>query len=151
MARVCRAAIVLALLAATAGVQAADTVTILRDRWGVPHIFTEGRGAGERAAYANGYAQAEDRLFEMDVLRRAATGALAEMLGGDYLLMDEVARRDGYTAAERGRFFAHLSRRARRALEAYRDGVNAFVAAITLDPTRVPFEFFGVAPRPWTV
>jgi acyl-homoserine lactone acylase PvdQ len=62
MPRVCRAAIVLALLAATAGVQAADTVTILRDRWGVPHIFTSGRDAGDRAAYANGYAQAEDSL-----------------------------------------------------------------------------------------
>ncbi len=150
MPRVCRAAIVLALLAATAGVQAADTVTILRDRWGVPHIFTSGRDAGDRAAYANGYAQAEDRLFEMDVLRRAGTGRLAEMLGSGYLLMDEVVRRDGFTPVERGHFFRRLAARDRRALEAYRDGVNAFIAQVTAEPRRLPVEFGGTAPAPWT-
>jgi penicillin amidase len=150
MPRVCRAAIVLALLAATAGVQAADTVTILRDRWGVPHIFTSGRDAGDRAAYANGYAQAEDRLFEMDVLRRAGTGRLAEMLGSGYLLMDEVVRRDGFTPVERGHFFRRLAARDRRALEAYRDGVNAFIAQVTAEPRRLPVEFGGSAPAPWT-
>src|SRR6185369_7250313 len=87
------------LCVATAHAQTPEVVSILRDRWGVPHIFEHGRGGDERAAYANGYAQAEDRLFEMDVLRRAATGRLAEMLGPDYLLMDEVVRRDGYTDA----------------------------------------------------
>src|SRR5215470_11755993 len=139
-----RLALVVVVLSATvAGAQAPDTVTILRDRWGVPHIFTEGRGAGDRAAYANGYAQAEDRLFEMDILRRAATGRLAELLGPGYLLMDEVARRDGYTPVERARFFAHLDPRDRRALEAYRDGVNAFIAEVTLDRTRLAFEFLG--------
>jgi penicillin amidase len=74
----------------------------------------------------NGPAQAEVRLFEMDILRRAATGRLAELLGLGYLLMDEVARRDGYTPAERARFVARLPKRDRRALEAYRDGVHAF-------------------------
>jgi penicillin G amidase len=146
----CRAVIVLALLVATAGARASDTVTILRDRWGVPHIFTSGRGAGDRAAYANGYAQAEDRLFEMDVLRRAGTGRLAEMLGSGYLLMDEVVRRDGFTPAERGHFFRRLAARDRRALEAYRDGVNAFIAQVTAEPRRLPVEFGGTAPAPWT-
>src|SRR4029077_8170310 len=139
MARVCRAAIVLALLAATAGVQAADTVTILRDRWGVPHIFTSGRDAGDRAAYANGYAQAEDRLFQMDILRRAGTGRLAEMLGDTYLQMDQVVRRDGVTEKELRAIFRRLDRRTREALEGYRDGVNAFIRTVTLDTTRLPF------------
>ena len=141
----------LCLGVAAARAQTPDAVTILRDRWGVPHIFTEGRGADERAAYANGYAQAEDRLFEMDILRRAATGRLAEMLGADYLLMDEVVRRDGYTTEERDAFAARLAARDRRALEAYRDGVNAFIAAVTADPQRLPFEFLGMPPAPWTV
>jgi penicillin amidase len=131
--------------------QAPDAVTILRDRWGVPHIFTEGRGADERAAYANGYAQAEDRLFEMDILRRAGTGRLAEMLGPDYLLMDQVVRRDGYTGAELDRFASRLAARDRRSLEAYRDGVNAYIAIVTMDPQRLPFEFLGVPPAPWTL
>src|SRR5215813_1463166 len=97
---------IVVLAAAGAGAAPSGDVTILRDRWGVPHIFESGRGASDRSAYANGYAQAEDRLFEMDILRRAASGRLAETLGPDYLLMDEVVRRDGYTTAERDRFAA---------------------------------------------
>ena len=65
-----RAAMLFLLAAAVAR---AD-VTILRDGWGVPHVFTRGPDALVRGAYADGWAQAEDRLFEMEVLRRAATG-----------------------------------------------------------------------------
>src|SRR5262245_19731912 len=152
MVRIGRVAILIALVAVTVGqAQPSETVTILRDRWGVPHIFTDGPGASDRAAYANGYAQAEDRLFEMDILRRAGTGRLAETLGAGYLLMDEVVRRDGFTADERARFFRRLAQRDRRALEAYRDGVNAFIAQVTAAPGRLPIEFGGVAPAPWTI
>src|SRR5436190_10647684 len=149
-----RAALLIALVAAVAGRPAAasaspEAVTIVRDAYGVPHLFTTGAGALERGAYGNGYAQAEDRLFEMDILRRAATGRLAEMLGPDFLLMDEVVRRDGLTPKELGRQLARLSRRNRRALEAYRDGVNAFIEKVTLDPRLLPFEFLGKPPAPW--
>jgi penicillin amidase len=141
----------LLLLACAAPLAAAppEAVTILRDRWGVPHLFAAGRHARERNAFANGWAQAEDRLFQMDLLRRAATGRLAEMLGPDYLLMDQVARRDGFTRAEHERFFRRLSLGDRRDLEAYRDGVNAWIARATLDPRLLPFEFLGVPPVPW--
>src|SRR5438034_1838928 len=149
-----RAALLIALVAAVAGrpvaaIAAPEAVTIVRDAYGVPHLFTGGAGALERGAYGNGYAQAEDRLFEMDILRRAATGRLAEMLGPDFLLMDEVVRRDGLTPKELGRQLARLSRRNRRALEAYRDGVNAFIEKVTLDPRLLPFEFLGKPPAPW--
>src|SRR5262245_31516701 len=141
----------LALLAAPqpAATAPPEAVTILRDAYGVPHIFTTGAHASERASYANGYAQAEDRLFQMDILRRAATGRLSEMLGADYLHMDEIVRRDGLTAAEREKIFRRLPRRNRRAVEAYRDGVNAFIADVTLDPRKLPLEFGGIAPIPW--
>ncbi len=147
-----RVLVLLALLGATAvHARPPEAVTILRDAYGVPHIFTEEHGDGERGAYANGYAQAEDRLFEMDILRRVGTGRLAEMLGPDYLLMDEVVRRDGYKETERDRFFRRLSGRDRRALLAYRDGVNAFIRKVTLDPRLLPFEFTGTPPAPWKV
>jgi len=149
-----RPALVAALLATTFATGLAappEAVTILRDRWGVPHLFTTGARAGERGAYANGFAQAEDRLFQMDILRRAATGRLAEMLGASYLVMDEVSRRDGLPVEERQRLFARLPPRDRRVLEAYRDGVNAFIARVTLDPQLLPFEFLGTAPAPWDV
>jgi penicillin amidase len=138
------------LVAGTAAAKATpETATILRDRWGVPHVFTHGARALERGAFADGWAQAEDRLFEMDVLRRAATGRLAAMLGPDYLPMDEVARRDGFTEEELTAFIHRLSPRDRRTLTAYRDGVNAYLREVTLDPTRLPFEFLGVPPAPW--
>src|SRR5262245_26632512 len=134
------------LLAATP-----ESVTIHRDAFGVPHFFIDGPRALELGAYANGYAQAEDRLFQMTILRRAATGRLAELLGGSYLRMDEVNRRDAFTAAERERLFRKLPARSRRSLEAYRDGVNAFIDDATVDPARLPFEFNGVPPEHWEV
>jgi acyl-homoserine lactone acylase PvdQ len=72
------------------------------------------------------------------------------MLGSGYLLMDEVVRRDGFTPVERRHFFRRLAARDRRALEAYRDGVNAFIAQVTAEPRRLPVEFGGTAPAPWT-
>jgi len=126
-----------------------EAVTILRDKWGVPHVFTDGPGARDRGAYGEGYAQAEDRLFQMDVLRRAATGHLAEMLGPDFLLMDEVVRRDGFTTDELEHFFRALPTGDQRSLEAYRDGVNAFIEKVTLQHRLLPFEFLGKPPAPW--
>lgn len=126
-------------------------VTIWRDAYGVPQVFAEGAGALYQGAYAMGYAQAEDRLFEMDILRRAATGRLAETLGAAYLTMDEVTRRDLYTRAELQQMFARLSARDQQASAAYRDGVNAYIAKVTGDPSLLPFEFGGVPPAPWDV
>jgi penicillin amidase len=143
--------LVLVLVRPQSTAAAPDAVTILRDAWGVAHVFTDGRGARARGAFGNGYAQAEDRLFQMDILRRAGTGRLAEMLGPDYLQMDEVVRRDGFTAAERTAVLKRLDARTRRALEAYRDGVNAFIEKVTLDPTLLAFEFLGTPPAPWKV
>jgi penicillin amidase len=145
-----RLAVLICLLAVrTSAAAPPEAVTILRDAWGVPHIFTTGPTALETGAYGNGYAQAEDRLFQMDILRRAATGRLAETQGSDFLLMDQVVRRDGFTPEELERFVRRLSRRELRSLEAYRDGVNAFIAKVTMDPRMLPFEFVGTPPAPW--
>src|SRR5262249_12221561 len=142
---------IVVLAAAGSGAAPSGDGTILRDRWGVPLISESGRGASDRSVYANGYAQAEDRLFEMDLLRRAGSGRLAEMLGPGYLLMDEVVRRDGYTAAERRRLFERLAARDRRSLEADRDRGDAVIAEGTADPRRLPVEFGGVPPAPRAV
>ena len=141
----------LALIAPAPLEAAPDAVTIVRDAFGVPQIFTSGSNAPVSSAYANGYAQAEDRLFEMDILRRAGTGRLAEMLGTSFLQMDEVVRRDLYTHDELEQFFARLAPSDQQASEAYRDGVNAYIAKVTLDPMLLPFEFGGVPPEPWDV
>jgi penicillin G amidase len=62
------------------------TVTILRDKWGVPHVFQNDPALSaqendERGAFAIGYAMAADRLFQMEIFRRAGKGRLAELIG----------------------------------------------------------------------
>ncbi len=130
---------------------APDAVTILRDAWGVPHLFVDGGDAARRSDYANGWAQAEDRLFQMDILRRAATGRLAALLGPAFLRMDEVVRRDAPAPAERAAMVRRLSARDRQALQDYVDGVNGFIARVTVDPGLRPREFGDTPPAPWTV
>src|SRR5581483_1500913 len=81
------------------------------------------------------------RLFEMDLFRRAATGRLAELpaLGADFLAMDLDARRDG-TPRER----------LARELAAHVAGVNRFIAELSSDRSRLPFEYLGQLPAPWS-
>ena len=72
-------------------------VTIERDSFGIPEIT----GTTDRDAWFGvGYAAAEDRLFELELFRRAASGRLAEILGSTYLDDDLIARRDYYTDGE---------------------------------------------------
>jgi len=74
-------------------------VTVERDGWGVPHI----RAASlEDLAEAQGYVVAQDRLWQMDIIRRAASGQLSEILGPRTLSIDKEFRTFGFSrAAER--------------------------------------------------
>src|SRR3954447_13664082 len=64
-------------------------IEILRDRWGVPHIYAQN---ADDLFFANGYINARDRLFQMDMWRRRAAGKFAEVLGGSYVERDRMAR-----------------------------------------------------------
>ena len=122
----------------------------MRDGFGVPAIT----GASEDEAWwGAGYATAEDRLFQLDLLRRATSGRLAELQGDDYLDDDLLARRDFYTDAEIDTMVARLPARLVRRVEAIRDGINAFTRRARLNPGLLPGEFAGTAtlPRDWTV
>jgi len=147
-------AVLLVLVATTRGGHGPREVEIVRDAYGVPHLFVPGVGADAvvAAAYATGYVQAEDRLFQMDLFRRAARGRLAELpaVGASFLAMDLDARRDASTEAELAEDLRRLSRRDRRATLAFRDGVNRFIAEVTADPSRLPLEYLGRPPEPWT-
>jgi penicillin G amidase len=100
-----------------------------------------------------GYAIAQDRLFQLELFRRATSGRLAEILGPDYLDDDLIARRDYYTDAEIDAMVkkgpAGLWARA----QAYADGINAWVAKANSDPSKMPGEFpaLGITPTNWTV
>ncbi len=131
-------------------------VQIVRDSFGVPHVFASGpdeQTIEQRIAYGIGYAQAEERLFQMEVLRRAAEGDLAQLLGSSYLEMDLITRRDSETADERSAQIAALSPANRASLGSYADGINAVITRDTSTPDDMPagFELLQDLPiRPWT-
>ena len=92
----------LALLLIITGLQAGDAiripgldqqVEILRDRWGVPHIYAS---TTHDLFFAQGYITAKDRLFQIDLWRRAGTGRLAEILGPSAIERDKLARAVNY-------------------------------------------------------
>jgi penicillin G amidase len=113
-------------------------VTIVRDAYGVPDIT----GASEDDAWwGAGWAVGEDRLFQLELFRRATTGRLAEILGKDYLDDDLIARRDYYTAQERANMLAATPPSLQARSAAYRDGVNAYIAYLRSHPDQVPGEF----------
>src|ERR1043166_7015140 len=66
-----------------------ERVEVLRDRWGVPHIYAKNQ---DDLFFAQGFVCAQDRLFQMDLWRRLARGETAELLGKDRLESDRLAR-----------------------------------------------------------
>jgi len=119
-------------------------VTVERDRWGVPHI----RAASvEDLAEAQGYVMAQDRLWQMDLLRRVARGQLSEILGPRTVAIDKEFRTNGFArAAERDA--AVLDPESRKVMEAYARGVNQFIEQ---HRKNLPLEFslLRYEPKPW--
>ena len=131
-------------------------VTIVRDGAGVPHVFARGpneQTIEERLAYGIGYAQAEERPFQMEILRRAGEGRLSDLLGPAYVQMDLVSRRDSESPAERQAEVNALPPGQRRSLQAYADGINAVIQRDTTSPSLMPTGFLATQDlpiAPWT-
>ena len=121
---------------------------IVRDPFGIPHVDAESFPDAYRAL---GFAHAQDRLWQMEVLRRSARGRLAEVLGSRALDADRLARTLGFGVAA-DEEVTHLSRDARAALEAYAGGVNAWLAEVAAARAPRPFElrWLELEPEPWT-
>ena len=115
---------------------------ILRDRFGIPHIFA---ASAEDASFALGYAHAQDRLWQMEMSRRIAAGRVAELVGAGALETDRFLRTLGVRRAAEANL-ATLDVETRRLLERYAAGVNAFLAS---DPVLPPdFWILRARPRP---
>ncbi len=119
-------------------------VTVERDIWGIPHIRA---GSLADVAEAQGYVMAQDRLWQMDLLRRVARGQLSEIVGPAAIPLDQQFRllRFG-PAAERD--LALLDEESRTAMEAYARGVNKFIEQ---HQNKLPIEFtlLRYQPQPW--
>jgi penicillin amidase len=119
-------------------------VTVERDNWGVPHV----RAASlVDAVEAQGYVMAQDRLWQLDLMRRASRGQLSEIVGPLALKSDIQFRTFGFSrAAERD--FAALDKDSRALMEAYARGVNVFIER---HRNSLPLEFslLKYTPQPW--
>src|SRR5438876_7572376 len=124
-----------------------EPVDILRDRWGINHIYA----ANERDLFfAQGYGAARDRLFQFELWRRQATGTVAEILGRKELKRDIGARLQmfrGDLKSELNWYHPH----GEEIITSYVRGVNAYIAEAVKDPSTLPVEFrtLGITPAPW--
>lgn len=126
-----------------AGLQ--STVEVYRDTWGVPHIYADN---AEDLFFAQGYVEAQDRLWQMEFNRRVASGTLSEICGEATLDTDRFLRTLGWRrVAEEDA--EGLTGEQRTMLEAYSAGVNAFVESHR-DSLPLEFTIMGVEPEPWT-
>ena len=119
-------------------------VEIVRDRHGVPHIHA---GSVQDAYFALGFVHAQDRLWQMEMNRRVASGRLSEALGAATLDTDKFLRTLGVRRVAEATLQA-LSAKARGELDAYTAGVNAFLAQRS-GPLPPEFLLTGIQPEPW--
>jgi penicillin amidase len=119
-------------------------IEIARDPRGVPHIFAANL---DDATFALGFVHAQDRLWQMEAMRRFASGRLSEVAGARTLSSDRMMRTLGFERLVEKQFAA-LSDDARRALSRYAEGVNAWLLEHrgALPPE---FQVLNFTPEPW--
>lgn len=118
-------------------------VTVTRDEWGIPHLWAANR---HDLFFAQGVVQAQERLWQMEINRRAATGRLAALFGESVLESDRLTRTMGFARLAAASLPALPANR-RAELQAYTDGVNAYLASNP--PLPVEFSLVGHRPEPW--
>ncbi|MGC9397222.1 MAG: penicillin acylase family protein [Anaerolineae bacterium] len=119
-------------------------VEILRDRWGVPHIYAQN---SHDMYMAQGFVHAQDRLWQMEVNRRATAGRLSEVIGPATLQMDRQMRTLTMRRVAESEV-ALLPDDIREMLDAYAAGVNAFIAQGHMP---VEFAILRYKPEPWVI
>jgi penicillin amidase len=121
-------------------------VEVIRDRWGVPHIFA----GNERDLFlAQGWVHAQDRFWQMEFNRRVASGQLASVLGPPLVETDRLLRTYGLRrAAERD--LQLLDPETRALLQAYADGVNRWLESHRDGGLPVEMTLLSIEPAPWS-
>lgn len=119
-------------------------VTVVRDKWGVPHIYARTQ---HDLFFAQGFVQATDRLYQMEMWKRAGQGRLAEILGPDFVGRDLVARKLRYRGSMKEEY-ASYAPDAESILRAFTDGINAYIDSRQGDLS-LEFRLAGFAPEHW--
>ncbi len=119
-------------------------VTVQRDARGVPHLDAQ---SIDDLIAAQGYVTAQDRLWQMDMIRRMAAGEAAEVLGSQFVEHDRMQRVLAFRPTAE-RLAASLPPRDRAYFDAYARGVNAYIED-SREHLPAEFRLLGYAPRPW--
>ena len=122
-----------------------QSVEIYRDAYGIPHIYAQSE---YDVYFAQGYVHAQDRLWQMELLRRLVRGRLSEIAGKDAIEVDMFMRLLGMDKTME-RLASEASEGAREVARAYVDGVNAYIQA---RGKKLPLEFSALklSPEPYT-
>ena len=124
-----------------------DSVEILRDQWGINHIYAENQ---TDLFFAQGYAAAKDRLFQFEIWRRQATGTVAEILGEREFKRDLGTRLFKFRG-DITEEMNHYHEDGAEIITAYTNGVNAYIEEVLKTPEALPIEFkmLKILPQKW--
>ncbi|MBT8238036.1 MAG: penicillin acylase family protein [Croceitalea sp.] len=125
-----------------------EQVEIVRDKWGINHIYANNQ---HDLFFAQGYAAAQDRLFQFELWRRQATGTVAEILGERELNRD-IGTRLFKFRGDMTEEMNHYHEDGAAIITAYTNGVNAYIDRIMKTPGQLPIEFkmLNIVPEKWT-
>ena len=125
-----------------------EAVEILRDRWGIAHIYAKNQ---HDLFFAQGYNAARDRLFQLEIWRRRVTGTMAEIQGAKALDRDIGARLLRFRL-DLTQEMNHYHPQGAQIIPAFVDGINAYIKETEAHPELLPIEFrlLGITPQPWT-
>lgn len=125
----------------------AGTVEIMRDQWGISHIYAKSQ---DDLFFGQGFNAARDRLWQLDQWRRQGEGLLAEQFGPRFVAQDRAARLFLYRG-DLDAEFASYHPQGRQILTAYANGVNAYIDLVRANPDLLPLEFrlTGTQPGYW--
>jgi len=125
-----------------------ESVEILRDQWGINHIYANNQ---KDLFFAQGYTAAKDRLFQFEIWRRQATGTVAEILGPDELARD-IGTRLFQFRGDLNTELSHYHPEGKAIIESYVAGVNSYIKEILKTPEELPlpFKMLAIQPKLWT-
>lgn len=123
-----------------------EPVEVVRDEWGIPHIYAENQDDLFRA---QGYVMAQDRLWQMEMWRRWREGRLAEIFGPEAIPYDIRARQMKYRGPWDASEWTSYHPDGESIFTAYAEGVNAYIEQHR-DDLPVEFKLTGIEPDPWT-
>mgnify|MGYP000082293262 FL=1 len=125
-----------------------ESVEILRDQWGINHIYANNQ---KDLFFAQGYAAAKDRLFQFEIWRRQATGTVAEILGPDELARD-IGTRLFQFRGDLNTELSHYHPEGKAIIESYVAGVNSYIKEVLKTPEELPlpFKILAIQPKLWT-